>query len=932
MRPPVATYRLQFGPDFGFDRALPVLGHLARLGVTDVYASPVFKAKRGSPHGYDVIDYGEINPDLGGRPGLERLAAEGRKLGLGWIQDFVPNHMAYHPENALLADVLERGPDSPNAPVFDIDWQHPDEGLRGKVLAPFLGTFYGRALEQGDIRIVYERGELAAVAFGLRFPMRIESYLDVFAPVLGGPHEAGRTEARDHDPLEAVRSLADPSSPGHEGLPEEDRRRMLKDELWRLYTERPGVRDLVDRRLAGLNGTPGTPSSFDALDDILSRQHFRLAFWKVAGEEVNYRRFFGLNDLIGLRLEHPGVFERTHALVLDLLRAGTFTGLRVDHIDGLYDPKGYLDRLRAEAGDAFLVVEKVLESEERLPEDWPVEGTTGYDWLNGTNGVFCRTENGARLERVYSAFIGRTTAAPDLEVRTKRQVMGQNLAGDIANLALRLKRISGLHRLTRDFTAFGLRRALVEIVAQFPVYRTYPLPGRIAEADEGRLRDAVWRAKAALPALLNEYDFILDILLLRLPAGLSDEAREECLEFVLRFQQFLAPVAAKGFEDTFFYVYNRLLSLNEVGGEPARFGRTLEEFHAFNAERAERWPRSLNATSTHDVKRGEDVRARLNVLSEVPAEWDKSVRAWRRLNRKFKRPAGGQLAPDSNDEYFLYQTLAGSYPFGEEERTAFSGRLKACMIKAVREAKVHTAWLKPDEEYEAAVAAFVDGILDGRENPAFLRSFLAFERGLAFYGLLNSLSQTLLKVACPGIPDIYQGAELWDLNMVDPDNRRPVDFARRASLLAGLETRSGRGGPRLVKDLWERREDGGLKLFVLARALAGRNREAKLFDQGRYLPLVVRGPRAEHVIAFARNAGDDWALCLASRFFASLVEPGRPPIGPAVWTSTRVELPQGAAGAWQDVLSGRSHRGRQTLALSAVFADLPVALLIGGGR
>ena len=928
MRVPVATYRIQFGPGFGFDEALPVLDHLARLGVTDIYASPVFKAKHGSSHGYDVVDYGRISPELGGRPALERLASAARGLGLGWVQDFVPNHMAFHPENGLLADVLEAGPDSANATFFDIDWQHPDESLRGKVLAPFLGAFYGRALEEGAIRIVYEKGELGADAFGLRFPMRIETYLEVFAAPPGiPPARTGRSP--DPDPLETARSLADPYSEAARGLSAEARRRRIKEELWRLYSGRPAIRDLVDRRLVELNGTPGDPASFDALEDILGRQHYRLSFWKVAGEEINYRRFFGLNDLIGLRLEQPGVFERTHALALDLLRSGLFSGLRVDHVDGLYNPKAYLDRLRSEAGDSYIVVEKILQPGELLPGDWPVEGTTGYDWLNASNGVFCRTENGPRLERVYASLTGRATAAPDLEVRTKRQVMGQNLAGDIANLAFRLKRVSGFHRRTRDFTAFGLRRALVEIVAQFPVYRTYPLPGRVAEADEGRLRDAVWKAKAALPALLNEFDFILDILLLRLPAGLADEARDQCLEFVLRFQQFLAPVAAKGFEDTFFYVYNRLLSLNEVGGEPSRFGRSLEEFHAFNAERAERWPRSLSATSTHDVKRGEDVRARLNVLSEIPAEWEKSVRAWRRLNRRFKRPAGGREAPDANDEYFLYQTLAGSYPFGEDERAAFTGRLKACMIKAVREAKVHTAWLKPDGEYEAAVDAFVEGILDARESAAFLASFHAFERKLAFYGILNSLSQTLLKVVSPGIPDIYQGTELWDLNMVDPDNRRPVDFARRASLLSGLEARSAGEGRGLIRDLWRRREDGGLKLYLLARVLGGRKRRARLFDEGRYLPLLVEGPQADRVIAFARNAGGEWALCLAGRFFASLVEPGRLPLGPTVWTKTRVVLPADAPSSYEDVLTGRSHRARRTLPLSAAFAELPVALLFG---
>lgn len=946
MRVPLATYRLQFGPDFPFARARDVLPYLVELGVSDVYASPIFKARSGSSHGYDVVDYDQVNPELGGRAGLDRILARASDLGLGWVQDFVPNHMAFHPENRMLRDVLERGPASSFRGFFDIDWDIPDDGLKGRVLVPFLTGFYGTSLEAGEVRLTFDEEGLGVLASGLRFPLRLESYAEVLVPdpvVLenapqgpsrilsaNGPELSGSgRHARD----EIRRVLAEAALEGaaEEGQ-EGERRPTFKARLWALSRNDAAVQALIDDVLRRINGTPGDAASFDALDAVLERQHFRLSFWKVAAEEVNYRRFFGLNDLIGLRLENPGVFERTHALLLELLETGKVTGLRLDHIDGLYHPQEYLDRLRGEAGDSFIVVEKILGPDESLPSDWTIQGTTGYDWLNMVNGVLCRTENAARLESVYASFTGRRSSPAELQVQKKRLSIGQNLAGDVANLARLIKRISGLHRRTRDFTAFGLRRALVEILAQFPVYRIYPRPGRISEEEEARLRDAVWKAKAAMPALLNELDFILDILLLRIPPGLSDEGRDQCLDFAMRFQQFLAPVAAKGFEDTFLYVYNRLLSLNEVGGDPSRLGRTRDEFHAFNARRGEAWPGSLNATSTHDAKRGEDVRARLAVLSEIPEEWRGVVNSWRRVNRKHKRRVNGRLAPDPNDEYFLYQSLAGAFPFDEAGRSLFQDRVKSYMIKAVREAKVHTAWLKPDEEYEKAVEGFVDDILSETSGRAFLEAFLPFARRLAFYGILNSLSQTLLKITSPGVPDFYQGAELWDLAFVDPDNRRPVDYERRRAMLRDIRAGSRREATRLIADLWKSREDGRLKLFLIWRALAARRARHELFRRGNYLPLEVEGRSGSNVIAFARRMGAEWAITVSPRFPASLVQPEMLPLGEGVWGDTRVVLPPDAPASWVEAIAGRKLASKGELLVSDVLMSFPVALLLGTAR
>ena len=789
MTAPLSTYRLQFGPSLGFRQAEALIPYLDALGVSAVYASPVFRPRKGSSHGYDIVDSNALNPELGTGEDFERLLQAAKASGLGWLQDIVPNHMAYDYENEWLRDVLELGRESEYFRYFDIDWDHPYENLRGRVLAPFLGRFYSEALEDGEIRLFYEDGDLAVRYFESRFPLRAESYAAVFG------HQAGRLLERAGPERRAVQRFLDllarmKQPPEGSGRTARARFADLKRRLRVAVEASPVLQRHVDQSLRAFNGTKGRPGSFARLDRLLSRQLFRLSFWKVATEELNYRRFFNVNGLIRLRTEDEAVMEACHRLVLKLAREGKVTGLRVDHVDGLFDPAEYLARLSRKAGPVYIVVEKILGPGEDLPSDWAVQGTTGYDWLNAANGLFCEARNGPAFDGLYGRFTGFGLSYPELVVEKKRLIIGKHMAGDIDNLAQDVKRLSANYRYGRDITLYALRRVIVEIIARFPVYRTYRSPRIFSGQDREFLAAAIGKARETLPELWYEVRLLEDYLLSDPGEDIGDEARRRWLDFVMRFEQATAPLMAKGFEDTLLYVYDRLLSLNEVGGAPDRFGISVDEFHAFNRARSERWPAAMNATSTHDTKRGEDARARLNVLSEMPREWERQLAAWRRINRGAKRREREAEAPDRNDEYFLYQTLVGSFPLEAGRYPEFRERVKAFIIKAVREAKVHTAWLKPETVYEEAFLAFVDRLLPVDMSGRFLKAFLPFLKRVAFYGCLNSLSQTALKLASPGVPDFYQGTELWDLSLVDPDNRRPVDFGDRRAALAAVRARA----------------------------------------------------------------------------------------------------------------------------------------------
>ncbi|MBU2574712.1 MAG: malto-oligosyltrehalose synthase [Elusimicrobia bacterium] len=934
MKAPLATYRLQLNKDFPFGSARGVVPYLSRLGISHLYASPVFKARAGSLHGYDVVDPAVINPELGGEEGLKELSAALNKAGLSIMQDIVPNHMAYDSENAMIMDVLEKGPRSACRDFFDIDWDHIYENLRGRLLTPFLGSFYGEALENGELRLAYDEAGLSLNYYRLKLPLRMESYIKVFGGEIGALESAlGAENPELSNFIGTVSLLKTLSAPAGAEYPE-GQFAHAKKMLWALYTGAPAIKDFMDGELARLNGKKGETAGFDALDELVSSQFFRPSYWKVAAEEINYRRFFTINELISLRIEEPRVFDYVHGAALRLVKDGVVSAFRVDHVDGLIDPQRYLERLREAAGpEVYISVEKILAPGEELPSGWAVQGTTGYDFTNYANGVFCRRESEKEFSRFYYRFTGLETPYDDLVCAKKRMIISRHLAGNIDNLAHMMKKASASDRYGRDITLYGLRRALVEVMANFPVYRTY-INGESGpcEAEKTYIRSAVEKARGRLPGFGYELNFIEAFLMMGTHKSPQDESGKDVLAFVMNFQQYTAPLMAKGFEDTILYIYNKLTSLNEVGSAPNLFGFTLEQFHEFNLNRAKSWPLTMNATATHDTKRGEDVRARINILSEMPREWNAKLRAWAKLNlSKKRRRASGDEMPDRNDEYLIYQTLLGAWPAEDPLPQDFPERVKAYAVKAAREAQVNTNWIKPNLEYEGAITAFLEKALaEGPEN-RFLEDFKPFQKKLAFYGAFNSLSQTLLKIASPGVPDFYQGAELWDLSLVDPDNRRPVDFRLREGLLSDIEAGWAADPAKLLTGLLAEIPSGRVKLFLIWRALAVRGEMDALFEKGGYTPLSVEGAHKESVIAFVRSFEGAHVIAAAPRFIAGFTPEGAAPLG-ELWKDTRLVLPDSLPKTWTETLSGREVKAGPDLPASELFKNFPCALAVSDRR
>jgi (1->4)-alpha-D-glucan 1-alpha-D-glucosylmutase len=929
MKIPLATYRIQFTPDFGFQSARVIVPYLTELGISDLYASPIFTARKGSTHGYDVADPNQINPELGGKKQFEQLVQDLKQRSMGWLQDIVPNHMAFDSQNHMLVDVLENGPDSRYQDFFDIDWNHPYGGIRGRVLAPFLGKFYGDCLESGELQLHYDQGGLSVNYYSLRYPLRIESYSHVLMYDLGRLREKIGRNHPDFVKLLGVLYMLKYVPAEEEGRERYDQIRFIKGMLWELWNDSAEVKQFIEENINTFNGEPGNPESFNLLDNLLSEQFFRLSYWKVGNEELNYRRFFTVNDLISLRVEDQTVFDTIHELILQLVQDGVFTGLRVDHIDGLYDPAQYLNRLREHAPDVYLLVEKILESNEELPLNWPIQGTTGYDFMNKVNYIFCQQSNEDEFNGVYYRFLGRVISAEATIDENKRLIIGKHLAGDIDNLAHLLKQLSDRYRYASDFTMYGLKRALVEILAMFPVYRTYISRDGSRNADQDCIKQVLEQAKENIPNFQNELLFIEKFLLLEFDDHLSQEDKEQWLHFIMRLQQFTGPLMAKGVEDTVMYVYNRLLSLNEVGSAPGQFGISIDDFHTYNQNRSAQWPHAMNATATHDTKRGEDVRARLNVLSEIPQEWENHLKNWHAINAPLKETADGLDVPQRNDEYFFYQTILGAFPFDPDDYPQFIERVKEYLIKASRESKVHTSWQRPDIEYEKGFIQFAERVLKDSEDSLFLQEFRPFQRKLQHYGICNSLSQTLLKIAAPGVPDFYQGTELWDLSLVDPDNRRPVDFELRQAYLKDIQAQAETDMLGLIAQLLQTPEDGRIKLFLIYQTLKARRTYTELFQRGGYQKLMVVGSLKAHVVAFARDLGDKQAIAIAPRLMTSLIKEGEYPLGEQVWHETRILQPPGASSVWQDAITGQELHADETLWLKDILNRFPVALLIG---
>lgn len=932
---PRATYRLQLNREFTFEHAARIVPYLARLGVSHVYASPILKARPGSMHGYDVTDHTQLNPELGTRATFDAFVDALHAHGMGLIVDIVPNHLGVMgDDNVWWLDVLENGPAGRYSAYFDVDWRPLRPSMRDRILVPILGEPYGSVLEKGELRLELDaaNGSFAVRYYEHLFPIDPREYPRIFAPFAAMLDERLAVDAPDRGDFESLMTAFGHLPARHETSEEAVTIRYRDKEahkrrLARLIERSAPIAEYVQETVARLNGTVGQPESFDALDSLLEAQAYRLAYWRVAVDEINYRRFFDVNDLAALRMNEQAVFESTHAFIFELIEQGKIDGLRIDHSDGLYDPKAYFERLQqrfaagGEEKPLYVVTEKILAGHENLPETWLVHGTTGYDFTAlVTNWLVCGEEE-RRVTRRYRQFTGNTQGFEEIAYRSKKLVMSASLAAEVEVLATQLDRIAQLDRHTSDFTRAALRDAIVEVIACFPVYRTYISHEGVREDDRYIVNWAVNIARKRSITEPSVFDFLCGVLLGDAGHGKPESQRRAMLEFAMKFQQVTSPVTAKGVEDTAFYRYNRLICLNEVGNELRRFGVTSTALHQANLERAKSWPHAMLATSTHDTKRSEDARARIAVISELPELWALHLSRWTKLNRSKRRQVDRLSAPNRDDEYLIYQALTGIWTPTQDSARLIE-RMQAYVIKASREAKRSTSWLNPNEEYEKALCDFVAQLLDNPERNAFLHDFASFEETIAFFGGINSLVQTALKLTVPGVPDIYQGTERSALTLVDPDNRRPVDYEAAAQLLSAVEQTDR---PKVDDDI------DALKLRVTWTLLQTRRRDPELFERGDYQALDVTGDRSEHLFAFARTLDERSLIVVVPRWSARLKGGALEwPLGEATWGDTEISVP--ASRAFRDAFSGRElepvgEPDARKLRAAEVLSEFPVAAL-----
>lgn len=944
-RVPSATYRIQLSGDFCFADVHKILDYLSELGISDLYLSPILASRKGSGHGYDVVDPTRINPDLGSEEEFAALQAELQSRGMGLLLDTVPNHMAASAENPWWMDVLENGAQSAFAAFFDVDWHPHARSLDGRILLPVLGRPFGEVLDSGEIKLTYQDGRFFLQYFESLFPLAPRSYhpivnhrADRLKEVLGedapSHHEYSGILASALELARADRRAADTAA--------ERRLRFesVRDRLKSLVNSNEEVARMLAETVLEINGREGDPGSFGFLQRLLAEQNYKLAFWQNLNESINYRRFFTIADLVGVRVEDPLVFEATHGLIFRLVSKNPLAGLRIDHIDGLRDPLTYLNKLQERLGSeegrassSYVLVEKILACHEDLPSDWPVSGTTGYDYLNEANRLFVDPEAAHAMEEIYSSFVGRRQDFADVVYQKKKLVMNTLLGVEMRTLGRHLAELAAQDRYARELNRGYLIDALIEVTACLSIYRTYIRNMEVPDHAIRYIEEAVTAARARTPQLSPGYfNFVRELLLLLNPPHVLADQREARLAFVIRWQQFTGPIVAKGLEDTALYIYHPLLSLNEVGGNPSPSeAASCQEFGAFLESRRQRWPGTLNASTTHDTKRSEDVRARINVLSEMPSEWKARLDHWAKLNAPYRESSGGQPAPDRNEEYFLYQTLLGFWPLDAESSESLLKRLQEHLIKATREAMVHTRWTRPNQPHEEALQNFAARILS-LENHEFLESFREFLRPVAYFGMINGLSQTLLKITAPGVADFYQGSELWDLRLVDPDNRGPVDFARREAALKGISNAEAASLEDDLTDLVEHWSDGRIKLFLIWKALRFRREHANLFHEGEFQPLETAGCRARNVVAFVRKSGSSSVLVAVPRWLSQL--PARAERKPEEvdWCDTRILLPADVSAQWKSVLTecdalSVPRNGELSVMAEDLFAKFPVALL-----
>jgi (1->4)-alpha-D-glucan 1-alpha-D-glucosylmutase len=914
---PLATYRIQLTPNFGFDQAAALVPYLKALGISHLYASPFLKARTGSLHGYDVVDHNSFNPELGGEDAFRRLSAALATADIGLILDFVPNHMGVHyADNPWWLDVLEWGPKSPCAASFDIDWQTLPAHPGGGVLIPVLGTSYGEALERGEIELRYDaaEGSFSAWYYEHRLPIAPSRYGEILQKVVleagAGEQPAGRKL------FELAARYRGPHNPPRHLAP------TFKAELASIVD----AKDVIDRGLRAYRPN-GEAGAILPLHHLLERQHYRLAHWRLAGSEINYRRFFDINTLAGLCVEDRGTFDAVHGLVRRLIAEGRLHGLRLDHIDGLRDPHQYFRRLQRlidvarppKSGPFYVVAEKILADGERLPRFAGVAGTTGYEWLNVISRVLLDDRGLATLGRAWHDVSGDERNFDAILIEAKRRVIANILASEFTVLTRLLARIAAGHYTTRDYTAERLRAAFELFILHFPIYRTYVTASGPSREDRAIIEGALANARADwFGSDLGIFEFLRDALTLDLIArGRAGHSIARDRRFAFKVQQFTGPMMAKSLEDTALYRFHRLLALNEVGGDPAAGALSVASFHERMQERAAKWPHGLTATATHDTKRGEDARARIIALSELADEWRRSVQQWRQLNAKFAVSLGPSRIPSSAHEYMLYQALLGAWPLAGIDAT-FVERVQAYAVKAAREGKQQTSWLAPNEQYEMGLKDFLDRLLDRERSASFIEAFDAFARRAALMGALNSLAQLVLKAGMPGVPDFYQGSELWDLSLVDPDNRRSVDFAAQASALNSI------GEPPDWHALASKWPDGRVKFALMRQLLALRQRLPDVFTNGSYRPLAIVGPNRHELVAFARLGERNAVIVVSGRLFGRATQDGRRwPPGQA-WNAS--VLADGFS-TMRSVLALDKTMTGPSLAAADLFDVLPIAVL-----